>query len=176
MRACPRAHCASKTEGKEIPLELNPIVDAPLEGARDRQLSQAQRHESFRGDLVAQREDGRIVPFLVQVPLDRTELVDVRTNVIRLRRSRDLETGERLFVAHAIVRVVADGHDLALRAQAALTPADFTVGQLRNGHYRSRRHDRERRCRVRPRAASQGQGGHTARVGGVRGCGPGEWA
>ncbi len=70
--------------------------------------------------------DARVVPFLIQVARDPDELPEVHVHVVRVLRSRHLETGERSSVAHTIGHVLSDGSTLVPRAQAALALAEFT--------------------------------------------------
>src|SRR5262249_39797586 len=76
-------------------------------------------------DLERLREP-RIVPFLLDVLVDRREPTPVRIHVLKRLRNGHLPPSYRPAVAEAILRVVADECSPNLRLQAVLALAEFT--------------------------------------------------
>jgi hypothetical protein len=68
----------------------------------------------------------RVLTFLLEVASSSHEQPEVRVHVIRALRNRPYTPVERVSVARAIGTVLAGRSCLGLRAQAALTLAEFT--------------------------------------------------
>lgn len=70
--------------------------------------------------------DPRIVPFLLDVLIDRHQPSEVRISVLKRLRKGPLASNERSTVARAIGDVLFDGSCQNLRLHAALALAEFT--------------------------------------------------
>jgi hypothetical protein len=66
------------------------------------------------------------MPFLLHVAADTDELPEVRFHVIRAMRTRDLATDARVLVARVVGTILAGDPSSSVRAQCALTLAEFT--------------------------------------------------
>src|SRR4051812_25412653 len=92
----------------------------------------ARRNSSARSKIdalldIEQLTESRVLAFLLNVAIDTRETAEVRTHVIRLLRHRRYTSeDDRLSVADAIGRVLTGGPGLGLRAQSALSLAEFT--------------------------------------------------
>jgi hypothetical protein len=100
-------------------------VERLIEVFRARKTSSVRSKLDALLDIERIREP-RIVPFLIDVLVDRHEPTQIRSHVLKRLRNGRLTPVYRPAVADAILQVVSDQSSPDLRVQAALALAEFT--------------------------------------------------
>ena len=78
-------------------------------------------------------QDPRVLAFLLRVAADTDELSEVRSHVIKTMRTRPIAADARIPVARAVGTILLCDASFIVRAQCALTLAEFTDVALDGG-------------------------------------------